>query len=270
MTEPIAPKPTALTRKLSPLQRLIKGRHSSLSVLYERSYSMHMGEFWTPFRNIYFVNQPDLVDRVLTKESARFPKSNLMSSMLSLLLGDGIFVSNGELWEKQRRMLDPAFNQARIQDVFPLMRDAADGMVERLSQHPEGEVLNIEEETTHVTADIIFRTIFSRPLGRDEAARIFRAFSRFQEIVHAQGVWAMAGLPAFSPPGGSSPPARTGDPRLAGAGRSEPPGRARVRSAAGERRDILASLLQRSIPPQATSSRAASLSTRSPFCSGRA
>ena len=201
MTEFVPPKPKPLTRKLSPLKRLIKGRHSSLSVLYERSYSMHMGEFWTPLRNIYFVNQPDLVDRVLTKESSRFPKSNLMSSMLSLLLGDGIFVSNGEQWKKQRRMLDPAFNQARIQDVFPLMQDAAEEMVDRLSTAADGEVLNIEEETTHVTADIIFRTIFSRPLKRDEATRIFKAFSRFQELVHAQGVWVMAGVPGFLSPG---------------------------------------------------------------------
>ena len=92
-----------------------------------------------------------------------------MGSMLSLLLGDGIFVSNGEVWRKQRRMMDPAFNQARIQDVFPLMRDATEAMGARLAPHADGDVLAIDEETTHVTADIIFRTIFSRELKRDEA-----------------------------------------------------------------------------------------------------
>jgi cytochrome P450 len=58
-------------------------------------------------------------------------------------------------------------------------------------------VLAIDEEMTHVTADIIFRTIFSRPLERDQAARIFRAFNRFQEIAYAHGVWAVAGVPRF-------------------------------------------------------------------------
>ena len=55
-----------------------------------------------------------------------------MGTMLSLLLGNGIFVSNGEVWRKQRRMMEPAFEQARIEDVFTLMRDATEAMGERL------------------------------------------------------------------------------------------------------------------------------------------
>ena len=62
-----------------------------------------------------------------------------MGSMLAFLLGDGVFVSNGELWRKQRRMIDPAFNQARIQDVFPLMRDATEAMGARFRAHADGE-----------------------------------------------------------------------------------------------------------------------------------
>ena len=50
---------------------------------------------------------------------------------------------------------------------------------------------------THVTGDIIFRTIFSRPLTRDEAILIFHAFGRVQEILNRQGVWALLGVPKF-------------------------------------------------------------------------
>jgi len=197
MTDYVPPKPPPQRRKLSPLDHIRKSRRCSLSSLYEKSYSMRMGQIWTPLRNLYFVNQPDLVDRVLTKEAEHFPKSKHMGTMLSLLLGDGIFVSNGEVWRRQRRMMDPAFNQARIQDVFPLMRDATEAMGERLRRHPDGDVLAIDEETTHVTADIIFRTIFSRELKRQEADRIFRAFGHFQELAYSQGLWALAGLPKF-------------------------------------------------------------------------
>jgi cytochrome P450 len=170
-------------------------------VLYDRSYSMHLGEVWTPSRRCYFVNQPDLVNRVLVKESDRYPKSVAMGSMLEFLMGTGVFVSNGALWRKQRRMLNPAFDQARIRDVFPLMRIATEDMAERLRRHGDGEVLAIDEETTHVTADIIFRTIYSRPLRSEESRRIFRAFGRFQELAYAQGVWNMAGVPHWLSPG---------------------------------------------------------------------
>jgi cytochrome P450 len=197
MTDFVPPRPPRLLRKLSPLLRLIRGRHSALSILSDMSYSMRIGVLWTPLRYLYLVNQPKLVERVLSKESDRFPKTKYMGTLLSLLVGDGIFISNGELWKKQRRMMDPAFDQARIQDVFPLMREATEAMGERLAASPDGAILAIDEETTHVTADIIFRTIFSRALQRAEATRIFRAFSRFQEIAYAHGVWAVAGVPRF-------------------------------------------------------------------------
>jgi cytochrome P450 len=141
------------------------------------------------------------VNRVLVKEADKFPKSISMGSMLEFLMGDGVFVSNGELWRKQRRMLDPAFDQARIQDVFPLMRLATEEMGARLRAKTDGDIFAIDEETTHVTADIIFRTIYSRPLTAAESGRIFRAFSRFQELAYAQGVWKMAGVPNWLSPG---------------------------------------------------------------------
>ncbi len=201
MSDFVPPKPKPHTRKLSPLRRIMKVRHSSISVLYDRSYSMHLGDVWTPSRRCYFLNQPDLVNRVLVKESDRYPKSVSNGSMLELLMGDGIFVSNGALWRKQRDMLNPAFEQARIRDIFPLMRIAAEDMMARLRQHGDGDALPIDEETTHVAADIIFRTIFSQPLESEEAATIFRAFARFQEHTFAHGIWTMVGVPAWLLPG---------------------------------------------------------------------
>ena len=195
MNEFTPPKPAPHASKLSPLRRLFKVRRSSISVLYARSYSMHLGHIWTPLKNLYWVNQPSLVERILVTDAERFPKSNLMGTMLELLLGNGVFVSNGSLWRQQRRMLDPAFEQARIKEVFPLMRDAVEAVGRRLAARAHGSAVAVDAETTHVTADIIFRTIFSRPLSPAEASEISYAFNRFQELAYAHGVWVMAGMP---------------------------------------------------------------------------
>lgn len=197
----VPPKPAPHARKLSPLRRILQVRHSSISVLYDRSYSMHLGDVWTPSRRVYFLNQPDLVQRILVKQADKFPKSDSMGSMLELLMGTGVFVSNGALWRRQRRMLDPAFEQARIQDVFPLMLESTEAMQARLAAEADGRAVAIDEETTHVTADIIFRAIYSHALDQDESRRIFRAFGRFQELAYAQGVWRMAGVPRWLSPG---------------------------------------------------------------------
>ena len=195
MSRIIGPMPEIRKKRPSPLTRIIKGRHSSLDVLFERSYSMKMGEFTGIRRRFYFLTQPDIVDRILGEDVERYPKSDLMGTILYQILGNGVFVSNGEVWKRQRRMMNPAFEFARISEVFPLMMQAADAMRERLDKVADGRDVAMDFEMTHVTADIIFRTIFSEPIPPEDAESIFDAFNNYQELAYIHGVWNMAGLP---------------------------------------------------------------------------
>jgi cytochrome P450 len=98
------------------------------------------------------------------------------------LLGESIFTTNGAQWQRQRQMMDPAFAQARLNVAFPVMRAATDAMMERLARLPEVAQHDLEVEMTHVTADVIFRTIFSTPLEGEDAQTIFRAFAKYQAM----------------------------------------------------------------------------------------
>ncbi|MCA1750132.1 MAG: cytochrome P450, partial [Sphingomonadales bacterium] len=201
MTGFVPPKPVPPKKKLNPVRRFFLSLHSSLDTFYEKSYGMKMGDVRLPGRTVYFVNQPELVQRVLVTEAARYPKSRVMSTILKLLLGEGVFVSNGALWERQRRMMDPAFKSARIKAIFPLMREAADAMAERFASGAAGPDTMIDIEMTHVTADVIFRTLYSRPFTREQAELIFENFEKFQRYALLQGVLDMAGLPRWLTPG---------------------------------------------------------------------
>lgn len=191
------PKPAGNPKKLGPLARFIKSFHSSTAPLYANSYSMKLGEVRLPRRTMYFVNQPDLVQEILLGDVDRYPKSDLMATMLELLLGESIFVSNGDLWKQQRRMMDPAFEATRIKAIFPLMREAVDAMAERFAAGAAGPDTQVDLEMTHVTADVIFRTIYSRPFTREEAEIIFENFERFQHLAWQHGVWTLAGVPQW-------------------------------------------------------------------------
>ncbi|MDM7942117.1 MAG: cytochrome P450 [Hydrogenophaga sp.] len=177
---PAYPKPRK--NKASALLMFFSARRSWLDALYERSYRMQMGEVHLPGMDMYMVNEPALVKRVLSEEADAFPKSPLMGEALQPLLGDSIFTTNGAQWKRQRDMMDPAFAQARLNVAFPVMRAATQDMMERLEGLPDGTEHDLEEEMTHVTADIIFRTIFSVPMEGSDARRMFEAFARFQAI----------------------------------------------------------------------------------------
>jgi cytochrome P450 len=175
------PYPVPLQSKASFLTRFFRGGKSWLDIQFERGYNMKMGHIRMPGVNAYIVNEPSLVRRILVEQWERFPKHHLLDRMLKPLLGDSIFTSNGELWKRQRRMIDPAFEQTRLQIVFPLMYAAIEGLLHRLDKHTDGDILDVDIEMTHVTADIIFRTVFSEPMEGEDAHRVFNEFIRFQQ-----------------------------------------------------------------------------------------
>jgi len=185
--------------------KFLRSLHCSLSSLMVRSYSMHMGEVGLPHKKVYVANQPDLVQRVLIDDIANFPKSEVVADMFGTLVGDGLIVSNGEIWKRQRRIMAPVFEQTRNKLVFDLMMGAVDDMMARFETIADGpREAMVDEEMTHVTADVIYRTIFGEELGADDAKRTFGAFQSFQEAAFAHGMARMVGLPAFAASGGAT------------------------------------------------------------------
>jgi cytochrome P450 len=173
----------------------IRGTYSWLHVLFEKSYKMKMGQVKLPGIQIYMVNQPELVKKVMVNEVNDFPKHEMMGKILKPLLGESIFTTNGDVWRRQRDMMNDSFSHTKLKRVFPLMYDAIELMLERFAESLHKGSVNIDMEMTHVTADIIFRTILSHPLSADEANRIFTAFNKYQVITQRIMVFESYRLP---------------------------------------------------------------------------
>lgn len=171
-----------------------KARHSWMHSLFERSYRMKMGEVHLFGQHVYMVNEPKWVRHVMVDAVAQYPKHRLLGQALEPLLGESIFTTNGKQWARQRKMMNPSFEQARITVAFPLMLEAAQAMVGRLSLLEDGAQPDVEIEMTHVTADIIFRTILSSPLEGADARRIFSAFAEFQALAPRLSMPVIYGL----------------------------------------------------------------------------
>jgi cytochrome P450 len=82
------------------------------------------------------------------------------------LMGQSVLVTEGATWQRQRRMLMPAFTPKRVAGYAALMTQAA---VEGLARVRPGEVA-MDALYSHLTMDVISRTLFSTPIGQDTAA----------------------------------------------------------------------------------------------------
>ena len=174
--------PTPAPTKLSALRIFLSKRRSWLDGLYERSYQMKMGEVHLPGVDLYVPNEPSLTRKVLVEEARRFPKNQIMAEGLHELLGNSVLTSNGAVWQRQRSLMNPSFEVARVSQVYDRMQAAADAMVERLRRVEHGTVHDMEREMSHAAADIIVRTIVSQSLDGSSARTVFDAFANYQAL----------------------------------------------------------------------------------------
>ena len=176
----IPPKPKSRADKVSLWRYLKLFREDILSAQPARLYRAWMAEFKTPFFRSYLCNDPELVRQVLKERPDDFPKSDRIGAGLRPLLGNSVFLTNGETWKRQRRIIDPAFEGGRLRDTYPAMWEAGEAAVARLSAHADGIPIEIEAETSHAAADVIFRTLFSIPIEHETASAVFSEFKAHQ------------------------------------------------------------------------------------------
>lgn len=196
---PIPPKPVAREARVSLWRYFRLFRADILSAQPARLYRAWMAEFRTPFFRSFMCNDPALVDLVLKDRPMDFPKSDRVREGLRPLLRNSVFVTNGETWLRQRRIIDPAFEGGRLKEAFPAMWDAGVACVERLRTRAGDAPIEIEAETSHAAADVIFRTLFSIPIEHQVASAVFREFRAHQRAAPVVNLGALLPLPRWLP-----------------------------------------------------------------------
>jgi cytochrome P450 len=154
---------------------MLRGDGDLLSLLPAEAYRMRIGPLGYSRRSIVVVNDPPLVREVLSDPNGIFPKSDLMVHALEPLIGDSIFVSSGATWRRQREMIDPALSMMRVNRAYPAMQaGCADAEAELDRRARDREGFSLDLAMSHLTADIICRTVFSttlRPAPRMTCSR---------------------------------------------------------------------------------------------------
>jgi cytochrome P450 len=178
------PRPHPLSA-VAALGRAILNRDGDLlSLLPAEAYAVPVGPLGYSRRSILIVNDPELARGVLTDPTDIYPKNDLMVGALAPLVGESIFVSSGPVWRRQRRMVDPAFTHMRIARAFTAMVAALDDFEQHLDAvAARGETISLDLAMSHLTADIICRTVFSTSLESQVAKKVFEAFTLFEKSV---------------------------------------------------------------------------------------
>ena len=114
----------------------------------------------------YVIHHPDDVKRVLVANHRNYTKG-IGLDRVRILLGKGIMTSEGELWRRQRYMMQPLFHRRVITEFAGVIAQANDRFIARWEGlAARGELVNLTEEMSELTLEIVLRSIFGRDLDR--------------------------------------------------------------------------------------------------------
>ena len=195
----IPPKPLSLWSVVALARVLWRGDGNLLELLPAAAYHFDVGNLGYSRRSTVLFNEPGAVREIMRDAEGVFPKSDLMVSALEHLIGDSIFVTDGERWKRQRAMIDPAFSHMRISHAFGAMKAAVDDHLLTLEEMASsGEAFSLDLAMSHLTADIICRTVFSTPLQTGVAVDVFEDFTLFERSAVQVDVLRLIFKPAWS------------------------------------------------------------------------
>jgi len=144
-------------------------------------------------KRIYFVNDAELVKRILLDNLANYPKSVTYRNNLRPFLGDGMLISEGDFWKRQRRLAQPAFHLRRLKALAAAMAGAATRMTQGW-QH--GQVIEVMAAMNAVTMDIAAQTLFGADVSGD-IGEVAEAMAVLQEETGRIRASAFFELPEF-------------------------------------------------------------------------
>jgi cytochrome P450 len=133
---------------------------------------------------IYLVNHSDLIRDVLIAKAKNYRKIAKATRVLKRIAGDGLLISEGDLWLRQRRLVQPAFHASRMSRYAEVVVAHTRRL---LVGWQSGALLNMPEQMRQLTLAIIGKALFDVELtGKaaqlSEVSRILTE-TTFREVI---------------------------------------------------------------------------------------
>ncbi len=145
----------------------------------------------------FLITHPSDIERIVKTDHRNYVKGANFK-LLKGFVGEGLFLSEGDHWRRQRRLIQPAFHLSRLAALGGVMTGETAVMLARWDDLARrGEPVELEREMMHLSLQIAVKTLFGSDLG-DRADAVRAAVSFAFRYLHER-VWAIAPLPPWVP-----------------------------------------------------------------------
>ena len=114
--------------------------------------------------HVYQLNHPDFARQILVEQPDKFYKARLIKRAFEPFAGEGLLTSDGALWKRQRRLMQPAFHHGHLTTYGAVMVEYARQMA---GSFQDGEPIEVDAAMAKLTLAIVVRTLFGSDVTRD-------------------------------------------------------------------------------------------------------
>jgi pentalenene oxygenase len=114
-------------------------------------------------KSMYVVNEPGLIRHVL-RDPQTFTRGGPITERFRMMFGNGLGISEGDFHRRQRALIQPAFNHARIVDYAAMMSDV---VVEKVDGWRDGERVAVDKDMDDLALTNVTQVIFSADTALD-------------------------------------------------------------------------------------------------------
>ena len=176
--EPLIPPAASWPgRPLTGLRLIQAMRRNMLSIWGPRAYELPIIHGKLYGRERILVNDPAAIRRVLIENPSAYEKPAPTRRLTRPIIGEGVFLSEGTEWRRQRRVLSPAFTPAHVEQLTPHFADAAEGLIQAWTEKGRVQLFRTLQEAA---LDAASRSMFSLPIGGagGRIAELVRVYAR--------------------------------------------------------------------------------------------
>jgi cytochrome P450 len=120
----------------------------------------------------YQLHHPDYVKHVLQDNNQNYVKGPIIART-KILIGEGLFTSEGGFWRRQRRLAQPAFHRERVAGYGQEMVAATE---RHLATWRDGERRDAHRDMMGLALEIVVRTLFGGDVEPRTVEEVGRAF----------------------------------------------------------------------------------------------
>ncbi len=159
---PLAPEPLDISFETDALSSLVRMFHRCGDAFRVHSPALQ--------RDVWVLSHPDHVRHVLVDHHANFTKG-IGIERVAILLGNGLMTSEGDQWRLQRKLVQPAFHRRIVSTWMPHLHAANTRLASRWAEAARsGASINVTQEMSDVTLDVVLRALFGDDLARLDSA----------------------------------------------------------------------------------------------------